>query len=376
MQPENAAGVCQLNDSHVQRRRKRQGVAMERMRHKWLAVFVGVAGVAGGAWAVRSRSGAPEEVAVSDGVGAPSRAASTAARRRPTAGVDRPSPRAGAPLLSAAASAHESKPARVSIPRFSDGATHLEDGASGTSVDVTLQGASPRAAQTIGGYVVYPGALASGATVIQRPIPSGTEDFISFPARPDRAEIQYRLTLGSQTAGLRLVGGTLEMLDASGTPRLRVPTPYIVGADGVRVDGALAVNDCAVDTDPSAPWGRPATPPGGASCTVTVTWADAAVVYPAVLDPRWTTTGSMATTRFEHTLVLLSMGRALAAGGRSTTSGTTGLTSAELYDPTTGTWSATGSLAHGRRLHSATQLPTSSNPTTGGKVLVAGGISG
>src|SRR6185312_8901862 len=189
MQPENAAGVCQLNDSHVQRRRKRQGVAMERMRHKWLAVFVGVAGVAGGAWAVRSRSGAPEEVAVSDGVGAPSRAASTAARRRPTAGVDRPSPRAGAPLLSAsqalagtqalagstlpaglaqgfeaavggvrplfsaAASAHESKPARVSIPRFSDGATHLEDGASGTSVDVTLQGASPRAAQTIGGYV-------------------------------------------------------------------------------------------------------------------------------------------------------------------------------------------------------------------------------
>ena len=73
---------------------------------------------------------------------------------------------------------------------------------------------------------------------------------------------------------------------------------------------------------------------------------------------------------------MLSTGKALAAGGRSTTSGTTGLTSAELYDPSTGSWAATGPLTHGRRLHSVTQLPTSSNSTTSGKVLVAGGISG
>ena len=107
-----------------------------------------------------------------------------------------------------------------------------------------------------------------------------------------------------------------------------------------------------------------------------VTWPDAAVVYPAILDPRWTTTGSMGTARFEHTLLLLSTGKALAAGGRSTTTGTTGLTTAELYDPTSGTWSPTGSMAHGRRLHSMTQLGSSSNATTSGKVLVAGGISG
>ena len=66
----------------------------------------------------------------------------------------------------------------------------------------------------------------------------------------------------------------------------------------------------------------------------------------------------------DHTATLLPNGKVLVAGGLVTA---TCLTSAELYDPASGTWSATGSLNTARYCHTATLLPN-------GKVLVAGGV--
>jgi hypothetical protein len=62
---------------------------------------------------------------------------------------------------------------------------------------------------------------------------------------------------------------------------------------------------------------------------------------------------------------LLSGGKVLVAGGQTTTG--TPLSSAELYNPATGTWSPTGSMASPRAGQRATLLP-------GGNVLVSAGI--
>jgi hypothetical protein len=265
---------------------------------------------------------------------------------------------------------------RTLLPDRSTSRLHLEDEGSDVSVDVLLNDTRDVAAEVADGVAVYANAHDSGATLLHRPTPDGVEDFLSFETRPTSPEVSYDLQLGLKSAGLRLVDGTVEIVDDSGAPRLRVSPPYVIGADGVRTDAALAIEGCAVDTNPAAPWGRSITPPGALNCTVRVTWDDEKVAYPAILDPSWSSTGSMGTARQEHVMILLSTGKMLVAGGRSSNTSTAALATAELFDPATRTWGSTGSMAGARRIHRAVQLGSTSNPTTSGKVLVVGGING
>jgi hypothetical protein len=91
-----------------------------------------------------------------------------------------------------------------------------------------------------------------------------------------------------------------------------------------------------------------------------------------VYDPgtgSFTLTGAMTTAREEHTATLLNDGKVLIVGGASsvTDSGDLRLTAtAEVYDPSTGSFSVSGSMTRARSLHTATLLPS-------GKVLIAGG---
>jgi hypothetical protein len=75
-------------------------------------------------------------------------------------------------------------------------------------------------------------------------------------------------------------------------------------------------------------------------------------------------TGDMTVPRSQHTATLLLDGRVLIAGG--------GSASAELYDPTSQTFSATGSMTLAQDTRSATLLANSTLPNYG-KVLMAGG---
>jgi hypothetical protein len=75
-------------------------------------------------------------------------------------------------------------------------------------------------------------------------------------------------------------------------------------------------------------------------------------------------TGSMATPRENHTATRLPDGRVLIAGGQS--SSASGHASVEIYDPGTGTFNAAGNMSTPRSSHTATLLAS-------GKVLLAGG---
>ena len=89
----------------------------------------------------------------------------------------------------------------------------------------------------------------------------------------------------------------------------------------------------------------------------------------------WSATAPMTVARSGQTATLLPDGNVLVAGGgcNGTSYGCDSgsflynLSSAELYDPATGTWTRTGSMHSGRQFQTATLLPD-------GDVLVAGGF--
>jgi hypothetical protein len=90
-----------------------------------------------------------------------------------------------------------------------------------------------------------------------------------------------------------------------------------------------------------------------------------------VYDPAsgtWTATGDMAVGRGDFTASLLTDGHVLVVGGLNHNGGGIEWASAELYDPVSGTWTATGNMGEARYAHRATLL-------LDGRVLVAGGFN-
>ena len=108
---------------------------------------------------------------------------------------------------------------------------------------------------------------------------------------------------------------------------------------------------------------------GGSSFLVTSILATAELYDPST--GTFTSTGSMTAARYSQAATLLADGRVLITGGEGPGPGprfSSGLTSAELYDPKTGTFTATGTM-------SAPHPSATLNLLSSGKVLVTGGTS-
>ena len=102
---------------------------------------------------------------------------------------------------------------------------------------------------------------------------------------------------------------------------------------------------------------------GGLNDPESTVFASAELYDPA--SRTWTATGSLNTARFSHTATLLQNGAVLVAAGEAAGSV---FASAELYDSASGTWPSTGSLHNARTFHTATVLQD-------GTALVAGGLA-
>ena len=294
--------------------------------------------------------------------------ASRPASPEPTGPILEPSETAAINRSGAFLTARFEAPVRATAEVLFDPARpgfQLRDLASDLQAEIVLEGGLATAAQVGRGHLVYPHALGA-ATLISRVTGDGSEDFLLFSRRPAQEQVAWTIRLGPAVRGLRMIGSVLELLDAGGTPRLRMSAPYLVDARGRLRDVEIRLEGCRADRDPRAPWGREVTQPGSRSCRLVLDFSGAAAAYPMLLDPAWTTTLGLSLPRRFATASPLAGGRALIAGGVRPNN--TLAADAELFDPATLTFALTGKLFRPRAYHSATVLAS-------GKVLVAGGTA-
>jgi hypothetical protein len=219
---------------------------------------------------------------------------------------------------------------------------------------VEVEGAMLVRPEFIGTFLLYQRALAlrSGARadVALRASATGLEDYVYLERKPVEPLVRYTVRT-ERIYGLRLTHDVLEFLDENGAPRFRLGRAAVVGADGATTTAKVRVEGCAYDTGDRLPWTRHFVPPEKA-CTVSVTWEDSDVIYPAVYDPTWEVTGTTTYARDRHTSTLLESGRVLVAGGSETFGGTL-IPVAEAFDPATKTWAVAGALMTPRVEHAA-----------------------
>lgn len=265
-----------------------------------------------------------------------------------------PSP---APRSERGAPAAAPPPLVVQTPPTAEGDVAVT--APGVRFGFRIRGARPAPRLGAGRDARYPAALPGGDLAVR----AGTrmvEDSVYFAHKPPFDRIVYEIDV-SAVAGLRYVGGALELLDASGAPRVRMAPPFVDVADGERLPVAATLRGCAYDASSAPPWGRPIVSPGASRCELELDFDLPAWRFPATLDPAWVVGTEMLSGRSYHEAVRLKDDRVYVVGGHRQPG-----PGAELYDPSSGTWATVSGIVAPRHFARAVRLGDGSVLSVGG----------
>jgi MYXO-CTERM domain-containing protein len=241
------------------------------------------------------------------------------------------------------------------LPLRADGAHVVAfDGVDGFSVRTEEVSVLPVPAEVHEGVIVYRGAIAGG-DLLYKLTPTHVDEYIYFTRPPAALHRVLEFDTGGAVWALREADTNVEVLGKDGIARLRLSAPLARAADGKRRRGTVHVvgRKIVLDIDLRG------------------------LKAPILVDPDWSTTGTMTVAHWADAAWRRPDGRVMAVGGCALTNCPTSFTqtscgqvlaNTDVWDPSSGTWTSGAPMITARTTFAGVPLPT-------GDLLVAGGCT-
>ena len=241
------------------------------------------------------------------------------------------------------------------LPEAADGIHVVTLGASADFFVRTKEiGAAPARAEVHRGVIVYRNAVAGG-DLLYKLTPTHVDEYLYLRDPPTHLTRRLEFDTGAAVSALREAGDWIEVLGKDGIARLRLGAPLARAADGARRRGTARVEGRVIVED------------------IDLT----GLAAPILVDPDWTTTGTMTVSQWGDAAWLRPDGRVMAMGGCALTACPTSfassacgqvLASSEVWDPASGTWTTAPTMLTARTGFAGV-------PLSSGDMLVSGGCT-
>jgi hypothetical protein len=228
------------------------------------------------------------------------------------------------------------------------------DGVDGFSVRTEEIGMEPVPAEIHQGVIVYRNAVAGG-DLLYKLTPTHVDEYIYLRQPPSHLRRDFEFDTGSAVWTLREADKMVEVLGKDGIARLRLSAPLARAADGKRRRGTVHVVGRRIILDVDL----------------------VGLATPILVDPDWSTTGTMTVSHWGDSAWRRPDGRVMAVGGCALTGCPTSfvqtscgqvLANSDMWDPTSGTWTSAAAMLTARTTFAGVPLPS-------GDLLAAGGCT-